>query len=1057
MPEPDTLVLSAERYDAVVFDLDGVVTDSARIHAAAWKRLFDAFLHQRQGANFAPFEIERDYYAHVDGRPRYQGVQTFLEARGIALPYGAPSDPPGMDTICALGNAKNEHLLEAISTHGVKVFDDALDLIRRLREAGIRTGMVTASRNGALIVRMAGLEELFDARIDGVDIADSHLKGKPEPDSFLECARRLGAEPHRCIVLEDAFVGVEAGRRGGFGLVIGVDRHEAGDAYRTHGADVSLDDLREIKVAGGKAMPGGTRENWSLVFEGFDADREGLREALCTLGNGYFATRGAAQEASADDVHYPGTYLAGGYDRLKTHIAGETIENEDLVNFANWLPLNVRPEDGDWLDLKQANIRDYRVELDLRHGLLKRTLRIEDERGRRTRLDSRRLVHMSKRHYAGIETTITAENWSGPVQLRSALDGRVTNSGVARYRDLRGDHLEPTGEVEDDDGPIWLRVRTKQSRIEMAQAARTNVYCGGTPVDCTRERAGEPAYVAEDLRSTLEEGRPVSIEKIVALYTSRDTAISEAALEARDAAERAPRFGELARSHADAWDRLWRRGEITLRDGGMDHPTLLLRLHAFHLLQVMSPNTVEFDAGVPARGLHGEAYRGHVFWDELFIFPFFNFRFPEIARTLIDYRYRRLDAARRLARQAGFKGAMYPWQSGSNGREESQRVHLNPRSGRWIPDNTHLQRHVSAAIAYNVWQYYQATADTQFLGRSGAEMLVEIARFWASLAEWNPSRARYEIRRVMGPDEYHDAYPGADTPGINNNAYTNLMAVWCLATARECLDLLPPGRRAEIREGIALTDEELDHWADVTHRMFVPFHDTRIISQFEGYEKLRDFDWAGYREKFGNIERLDRILEAEGDTPNRYKLSKQADVLMLFYLFSAEELTALLHRLGYAFDPASIPENIEYYLQRTSHGSSLSHVVYSWVLARADRERSWRLFHEALKADVANTGHSTTQEGIHLGAMAATIDIIQRCYTGMELRQGRLWLHPCLPDELKELSFTIVYQDNELDVYIGRETIRLRAARYASEPAEVFIDGEVCTIRPGETLERPLS
>jgi len=239
--------------------------------------------------------------------------------------------------------------------------------------------------------------------------------------------------------------------------------------------------------------------------------------------------------------------------------------------------------------------------------------------------------------------------------------------------------------------------------------------------------------------------------------------------------------------------------------------------------------------------------------------------------------------------------------------------------------------------------------------------------------------------------------------------------------------------------------------------MFVPFHDTRIISQFEGYEKLRDFDWAGYREKYGNIERLDRILEAEGDTPNRYKLSKQADVLMLFYLFSAEELTALLHRLGYAFDPASIPENIEYYLQRTSHGSSLSHVVYSWVLARADRERSWRLFHEALKADVANTGHSTTQEGIHLGAMAATIDIIQRCYTGMELRQGRLWLHPCLPDELKELSFTIVYQDNELDVYIGRETIRLRAARYASEPAEVFIDGEVCTIRPGETLERPLS
>jgi len=1053
MTELDTIVISAERFDAAILDLDGVITDTARTHAHAWKRLFDAFLQERDGPDYAPFDIQRDYHAHVDGRPRYEGVQTFLDSRGIALPYGDPSDPPGMDTVCALGNAKNAHFRAAVASEGVAAFADARDLIRRLREAGIKVGMVTASRNGALVVEAAGLEDLLDARVDGVDIAETGLKGKPAPDSFVECARRLDAAPGRSVVFEDALVGVEAGRRGGFGLVVGVDRHNGGRALVQHGADVVVSDLSRIAVT----APGDTDvDHWSLIYEGFDAKQEGLREALCTLGNGYFATRGAAQEASADDVHYPGTYLAGGYDRLTTEIAGETIENEDLVNFPNWLPLNVRPSDGDWLAPENPNLLDYRVELDLRHGLLLRTLRIEDAQGRRTRLESRRFVHMSARHYAGIKTTITAENWSGPVLLRAALDGRVTNSGVARYSELRGDHLEPAGQGDGHATPIWLRVRTRQSRIEMAQAARTQVYRNGAAVDCARQLTSEPGYVAEELSLQLREGQPVTVEKIAALYTSRDTAISEPALEARNAVERAPRFRDLERSHADAWDRLWQRAEIAIQNGGVDHPTKLLRLHAFHLLQVMSPNTVAFDAGVPARGLHGEAYRGHVFWDELFIFPFFNVRFPEIARALIDYRYRRLDAARRLAKQAGFKGAMYPWQSGSNGREESQRLHLNPKSGRWIPDNTHLQRHVSAAIAYNVWQHYQATADIQFLRRSGAEMLMEIARFWASIAEWNPARERYEIRGVMGPDEYHDAYPDADKPGLNNNAYTNIMAVWCLSTARECLDLLPPGWRAEIRADIALTDDELDHWADIARKMFVPFHGDGLISQFEGYEALEEFDWKAYRAKYDTIERLDRILEAEGDTPNRYKLSKQADVLMLFYLFSAEQLTALLHQLGYAFDPAAIPRNVEYYLRRTAHGSSLSRVVHSWVLARADRARSWRLFHEALRADVADRKNSTTHEGIHLGAMAATVDIIQRCYAGMELRHGRLWLHPALPDALNALSFTVVYQSNELAVEITHEVIRLRAARYAREPAEVFINGEPHIIRPGETIERPL-
>ena len=292
-------------------------------------------------------------------------------------------------------------------------------------------------------------------------------------------------------------------------------------------------------------------------------------------------------------------------------------------------------------------------------------------------------------------------------------------------------------------------------------------------------------------------------------------------------------------------------------------------------------------------GWHGEAYRGHIFWDELFIFPYLNLHLPDLTRALLLYRYRRLPEARWAAAAEGLNGALYPWQSGSSGKEESQVVHLNPKSGRWLPDNSWLQRHINIAVAYNVWQYYQATEDLTFLAFGGAEMMVEIARLLESLATYNRAMDRYEIRRVMGPDEYHDAYPDATEPGLNNNAYTNVMAAWVLCRAKECFDLVPAFRRAELTQKLNLQQEELAKWDEISRKLVVAFHDDGIISQFEGYGDLEEFDWAGYRERYGDIQRLDRILEAEGDSPNRYKLSKQADVLMLFYLLSADELEGI--------------------------------------------------------------------------------------------------------------------------------------------------------------------
>ena len=797
---------------------------------------------------------------------------------------------------------------------------------------------------------------------------------------------------------------------------------------------------------------------WTLTYDGFDPASERLREALCTLGNGYFATRGAAPEAAAGDVHYPGTYVAGCYNRAVSQVAGREVENEDLVNLPNWLPLTFRAEGGDWLDLSRQEVLGLRQELDLRRGVLTRFLRVQDLQGRTTRVTQRRFVSMADPHLAALETTVVPEDWSGRLELRSALDGQVTNAGVARYRDLEGRHLAPVAGGQAGDDVVWLLVETTASRIQVALAARTRVPGEGGGLAAERRFLEEPGLVAQELATDARAGEAVTVEKVVALFTSRDRAIAEPGGAARGRLARLPDgFDELLERHTLAWDQLWRRCRIDLGGDGDPEVARILNLHVFHLLQTVSEHTIDLDVGVPARGLHGEAYRGHIFWDELFIFPFLNLRFPELTRSLLRYRARRLPEAREAARAAGYRGAMYPWQSGSDGREETQRLHLNPRSGRWLPDKSHRQRHVNAAVAWNVWQYYQATGDLAFLAGYGAEMLLEIARFWASIASYDRALDRYQILGVMGPDEYHDGYPDRDEPGLDNNAYTNVMAAWVLCRALETVELLPDHRRVELTERIGLAREELERWDEISRKLLVPFHDGDIISQFEGYGDLEELDWDGLRRRHGNIRRLDRILEAEGDTVNRYKASKQADVLMLFYLLSAEELRGLLERLGYRLEPAAIRRNVDYYLRRTSHGSTLSGVVNAWVLARSDRPRSWRFFTEALASDVHDVQGGTTAEGIHLGAMAGTVDLVQRCYTGLETREDVLWLNPSLPEELDGLDFDVRYRGHwGINLHLTPRLLRVRVAAADAAPVRVAVRGQVVELAPGSTREFPL-
>ncbi|EKV30555.1 Trehalose-6-phosphate phosphatase [Caenispirillum salinarum AK4] len=798
---------------------------------------------------------------------------------------------------------------------------------------------------------------------------------------------------------------------------------------------------------------------WTLAYDAFKPEQQGLREALCAVGNGYFVTRGAFPWSAADEIHYPGTYLAGGYNRLVTPIAGRDIVNEDLVNIPNWAYLTFRIDGGDWFNVMAGEILAFRQELDLHAGILAVHLTLKDKQNRETEVTARRFVHMEYPHLAAQELTIQPRNWSGSVEVLSALDGRVINSGVKRYGQLANSHLDPLeaapfiGE-ESGEEMLALVTQTNQSKLRIGQAARTRLVRKGQRLDAPHRIERELACVSQVFQADCGPEDPLTVEKVASVFTGRDVAISEPGLAARESIDGAPILGDLEATHRRAWDRLWRRCDIQVN--GADRTQMILRLHIFHLLQTLSPNSIDLDVGVPARGWHGEAYRGHVFWDEMFILPFLKFRLPAIGKAMIRYRHHRLGAARKAAHAAGLKGAMYPWQSGSDGREESQVMHLNPRSGRWVPDNTWVQRHVSLAVAYDCWKHYTATGDKAFLESRGAELILEVARFFASLTQFNPARERYEIHNVMGPDEYHDAYPDSDQPGLNNNAYTNVFVTWLMMTAHELLEVIDPETKAELCAKLQITPDETERWEDISRRMFVPFHDGDIISQFEGYGDLKEFDWEGYRAKYGDIHRLDRILESEGDSANRYKLSKQADVLMLFYLFPEPVMKEMLEHLGYAFSAETWQNNIDYYLARTSHGSTLSYLVHTWVMARSHPEQAWELFKTALESDVEDIQGGTTAEGIHLGAMAGTVDLVQRCFTGLDERGGALHFDPVMPHHLKDVALRVRYQERWLDVAIKDDCLTLTAAPDWREPMPIVVRGAETTLNAGESKTFPL-
>lgn len=904
-------------------------------------------------------------------------------------------------------------------------YGPAVSLIHRLHDSDVKLAVYSGGGHDHSRLREAGLIRYFQAIVDG--------DARSDQDTRVRATEEIGIDPYDCMVLEHSEAGVAAARRGNFGLVVGLASDTSADRLYAQGADMVVVDPAELTIAGIETWFAETRqeEAWKLRYYGFEPEEERLREALTTVGNGYFGSRGACEgEDVRGNVHYPGTYIAGIYNRTGSEVHGKTIYNNDFVNCPNWLGIEVRVENGTPLNPSDCEVLDYAHVLDMRNGLLVRTLTLRDEARRVTTLESRRFASLDDAHLGAIQLTIRPLNYSGTVTMRSRLDGTVYNYGVERYRELSSKHLEPisSGEVAHvdsqagEDKHVYLHVKTVQSDIKICMNAVSRFFTDGERVFPDRQVTSAPGLVTELFTMEVEQGQEYTYEKSMGLFTSAPWDADSPELAALHVVDGIARFNHLLQQHARVWAEYWDRADLIIE--GDRFAQKAMRLHVYHLLSTANPGSTFVDWGLPARGLHGEAYRGHIFWDELFISPFYNLRFPTVTRNHLMYRYRRLEAARTIARDEQFSGALYPWQSADDGTRDSQTLHYNPNSGEWDPDLTYLQRHINISVAYSIWQYVDTTGDAPFMDEYGMEMLLEICRFWADIARFDEDDRRYHIRKAVGPDEFHTQYPESDDGGLDDNAYTNIMACWILQKTAHAFRDQTEAVKQSLYSRLNFDEGELEVWDDIAGKMYVPIRGDGLIEQFSGWmDRLDELDWDAYRSAYDNIRRLDRILKAEGLSPSRYKAIKQADVLQCFYMLSPEKVSRLLTLMGYEAGDAEqlFRTNYEYYTARTSHGSTLSYVVHSSIAnyASAYERDAWNWFTEALQSDIYDTQGGTTLEGIHCGVMAGTTEIVVRSFAGVRLYNDRIELEPRLPRAWRRLSFTVVYQGTTLKVNIS--------------------------------------
>ncbi|MCG6135618.1 MAG: beta-phosphoglucomutase [Nostoc sp. LLA-1] len=706
--------------------------------------------------------------------------------------------------------------------------------------------------------------------------------------------------------------------------------------------------------------------DWRLIETQFDPNQSHARETIFTIGNGYLGTRGSFEEGYPRSL--PATFIHGVYDDVP-------VVYTELANCPDWLPL-VLMINGDRFRLDQGEILEYERQLDVRYGILSRFLRWRSPTGKTIDIHWERFASLADEHVLGQRCQLTPVDFDGLIEVQASINGYPENQGFNHWEDL--------DQGKTDQG-IWLHSRTRGSHIDIGMGAKMTIV----GVDSSLQVSTVPGYPTLSATFLATAQQTVTVEKWVTVFTSQD--VETPVLAAKEKLAHLLDYKTLLHAHKQAWDEAWENSDIVI-EGDMT-AAFAVRYNLFQLLIAASRHDEK--VSIPAKTLSGFGYRGHVFWDtEIFILPFFTFTQPALARNLLSYRYHTLDGARRKASHYGYQGAMFAWESAVTGDEVTPRWALpNDFYGEdiriWCRDH---EIHISADIAYAVWYYWEATGDDEWMRDYGAEIILDTAVFWASRVEFNSQQDRYEIRGVIGADEYHEF--------VHNNTFTNRIVQWHLEKALIVDDWLShtfPERTTQLAEKLQLNTEVRSHWQDIINKIWIPYDpSTGLIEQFEGFFQLEDINLADYEPRQKSMQ---AILGIEG--ANKRQVLKQPDVLMLLYL--------MRESADFPYNQKALQANWDYYAPRTdiTYGSSLGPAIHAILASDLGKSaRAYERFMQAAMVDLEDT-RGNTADGIHGASAGGIWQAVILGFGGIQFTDNGPIANPHLPPGWTRLKFKL--------------------------------------------------
>lgn len=708
-------------------------------------------------------------------------------------------------------------------------------------------------------------------------------------------------------------------------------------------------------------------ELWLIKENEWAPSLQAVRESQFTLGNGYLGTRGVLEELPADCT--PGTYIAGIYDQVMARVAY-------LVNLPN--PFNFRCAiNGEKLDMNSMEHKKHQRILDLHNGLLVRNTEFRNVAGDGFAYQSIRFVSMHNNHIGVMQIMITALDHDCQLEVHTGIDTSASNEGMRDEGEKRHFVLKELGQGKN----------AEYSIVETLEKRHAVLFWNGL----SYEMSGKKIYAKDNiLEITLEKGKPVFFTKV--FYVKHFPGNTNYTIYKKNTYTKFNRafhtdFKTLLDAHIEQWHTIWDRSDIQIK--GTANLQKNLRFNIYHM-HICAPDNDGFSS-IGARTLSGEGYKGHVFWDsEIFLFPFYLYTNPNVSKNMLLYRYKRIDMARELAKEAGYAGAKFPWESAGIGDEQTPDW-AKDINGKIVKIYTHkMELHITADIAYAVYSYYTATEDEEFMIQYGYELLFETARFWTSRVEYIKRKQVYEINHVVGPDEFH--------ANVNNSVYTNFLARWNLNTAHKIGTTLKknhPQVYTALKRKLNLKDKEVSEWRTIAAKLKNPAINRKgIIEQFDGYFKLRNVPIVETDEN--GIPILPSRLGSKD--LGKTQLIKQADVLMLMHLFP------------HLFDQKTKRANYDYYMPRTVHRSSLSPSFCSIAACQAkDIFRAYHLFNVTLRADISNL-YGNTHEGIHAASCGGTYQAVVFGFAGITVHESILSINPRIPRTWNMVLFSFLWK-----------------------------------------------